>query len=212
MMEEALASAEDDEGEDEPESEDEVVAGDVPDWLSDLAPEQPVSEAETEAGSENDLVNDSEFTWMTDEALANAESASEAVDPEFVWMVSEPESEFSGEAEAETASVSELEVESEPEAVEAISIGCPIWSQNRKQASSSLYLRKRLKRKWLPQMISIGCPIWSRKRQKARRKRKRSPPNLSLPKIAPGYLNSNRKWQTRMPKRNRKRSRQTRVG
>jgi len=127
MMEEALANA-GDEGKPESEGEAEVVAGDVPDWLSELAPE-PTSEPEPAAEAVG--VNDSEFTWMTDEALASAENASATVDPEFTWMVTEPDAESGSESELEPEAVVDDsdwlklvepdadESEAEPEAVGA---------------------------------------------------------------------------------------------
>ena len=59
--------------------------------------------------------------FKTDEALANAENATEAVDPEFVWMVEEPESssELEPEAELETEAVGDLDWLSELEPEEA---------------------------------------------------------------------------------------------
>ncbi|MBI1257051.1 MAG: tetratricopeptide repeat protein [Chloroflexi bacterium] len=113
MMEEALANVEE---EDAPESEDEVVAGDVPDWLSELAPEPAVSDAEPAAEA---AVDDSDFTWMTEEALANAESQTEQVDPEFTWMAEESEADSEPEAEVAAADDSWL-AELEPEAASMV--------------------------------------------------------------------------------------------
>ena len=90
--------------EEDVELEAEAVAGDAPDWLTALEPE-----GEAEAGAEAEpaveaAVDDGEFTWMTDEALATPEAEGEAVASDDLDWLSELEPEQASiEAEDEAA-------------------------------------------------------------------------------------------------------------
>ena len=160
----------------------------------ELAPEPAASDAEP---TSEDVVDDSDFTWMTDEALASAESQTEQIDPEFTWMAEEPDStsEFETEAisseagvddswlselepEAESAAQPEEETEAEP--VTADDLG---WLSELElepeAAESNQHLRKNRSRKQSPQMISAGWQNWILKRKPEPKRRKRSRRTIS---------------------------------
>lgn len=110
-----------DESEEEPEpEEDEAVAAEMPNWLTEMAPEEEALEAEIEADA--GPLAEEDLSWLGDEASEDEEVAAVADSDMPDWlseMEPEPELEvepdLEPEPESELEPVAEVELEAEPE-------------------------------------------------------------------------------------------------